>query len=164
MFHKQLYRHQSWGEIGEIDLEITVKTSKELGDTKDANISGLGNRIHEEVMKMLLKDDKRKEANNKLILDCFGEHLGHYKETTNKYAGIYVNDPWFLVYTKIGMIEIGWRTHVISIDWTDTGVKQTAEELFPDENVTKEGKLIHAYGFEKAKLYIQKLFNSYKPN
>lgn len=68
--------------------------------------------------------------------------------------------PWFIVTTSIGHIKIGCRKRVIVIDWTDTDVKQSADELFPDEDVTKINKSIHAWGYDKAREYIDKLLNA----
>ena len=65
--------------------------------------------------------------------------------------------PWFVVTTVKGRITIGWRKRVIEINWTDSTIDQSASELFPGEDVTKTEKLIHAWGYEKAKYYIQQL-------
>jgi hypothetical protein len=59
--------------------------------------------------------------------------------------------------TKVGPITIGWRKRVISISWKNTDVKQTANQLFPNKDTTKEGHLIHAWGYDKAKEYINRL-------
>ncbi len=75
--------------------------------------------------------------------------------------------PWFKVDTVIGEIEIGWRKRVISITWPrqtkpdEFGcyevTRQIHEELFADENVTKDHDMIHAYGSKKAIEYLRKL-------
>lgn len=69
----------------------------------------------------------------------------------------YWASPWLLVTTKRGVIEIGWRNHVISIDWSKTNVAATALELFPAEDVTKSGKMIHAWSTDKALEYVYKI-------
>lgn len=77
----------------------------------------------------------------------------------------YCNDPcccllpWFVVTTTAGRITIGWRKRVINIDWTDSIQKKKPDELFPEENTTKgakyeEKRYIHAWGYEKAKEYL----------
>ncbi len=69
--------------------------------------------------------------------------------------------PWLIVTTKFGRIKIGWRKSVISIDWSQSTIVNTAEGLFPDENVTKDGKLIHAWGLASAGRYIKVLESQY---
>lgn len=78
------------------------------------------------------------------------------EEIPNGYCGRWCcrHLPWFIVTTRIGRITLGWCKRVISIDWTGSLVTKTADELFPEENVTKEGKLIHAWSVEDAKRYI----------
>lgn len=62
--------------------------------------------------------------------------------------------PWLQVTTALGVITLGWRKRVIVIDWTDSVLTTTAQELFPEEDVTKQGKLIHAWSYEKAREYL----------
>lgn len=61
-------------------------------------------------------------------------------------------NPWWLVKTQYGLIEIGWRKHVISIDWEDTGIKYET----PD-NVTKSPTSAHADSTEKAITYLRSM-------
>lgn len=61
--------------------------------------------------------------------------------------------PWWLVRTPNGLIKIGWRKHVINIDWSDTGVEA---EVTRDE-VIKEKYLVHAWSYGKAVEYLTEL-------
>ena len=38
-------------------------------------------------------------------------------ELPNGYTGL-IDHPWWLVKTSAGLIKIGWRKRVISIDWS----------------------------------------------
>lgn len=70
------------------------------------------------------------------------------------------NQDWLIVTTNRGRIKIGWRKRVINIDWSDSDVQALSNDLFPDEDVTKEKRLIHAWSYEKAKEYIAKILNN----
>jgi hypothetical protein len=48
--------------------------------------------------------------------------------------------PSWLVKTKYGLIDIGWRKWVIEVDWKDTGVECDVT----DDNVTKGKFYVHA--------------------
>ena len=67
------------------------------------------------------------------------------------------NLPWFVVTSPVGRIEIGWRKSVMSIEWKGTTVKQSGNELFPDEDVTKWETGIHAWSPLKATEYLRRL-------
>ncbi len=66
--------------------------------------------------------------------------------------------PWFTITTRKGRVTLGWRKRVIEIRW-EPSVAGLADVLFPTEDVTKEGRSIHAWGYDKAKLYIQRLLS-----
>lgn len=66
------------------------------------------------------------------------------------YHEIRRENPWWLVRTKAGLIEIGWRKRVISINWKDTGLSVVVTE----ENVTKEWYMVHAWSYPKAIEYL----------
>jgi hypothetical protein len=59
---------------------------------------------------------------------------------------------WLLVKTDLGLITIGWRKRVISIDWAETGISYLVED-----NVTKEETMCHAYSYDKAVRYLRGL-------
>jgi hypothetical protein len=67
--------------------------------------------------------------------------------------------PWYKVTTRKGVITLGWRKRVIEISW-EPSVNNEADELFPGEDVTKIGRTIHAWGYDKAKQYISRLLSS----
>lgn len=75
--------------------------------------------------------------------------------------------PWILFHTIDGDIIIGWRKHVISIEWQENYKPFDMSELFSTEDVTKweeNGKRgIHAWGDEKAYEYLKKVLKAVNP-
>ncbi len=73
--------------------------------------------------------------------------------------------PWYRVLTPRGYIKIGWRKSVINIDWTETNVKLSGEELFPGASFTVSGKYerdrlyCHAWGYDKASEQLATILN-----
>lgn len=61
--------------------------------------------------------------------------------------------PWFVVTTKVGAIQIGWRKRVLSISWTDTPIRHVLTE----DDTTKDEACVHAYTYPKAVEYLQVL-------
>jgi hypothetical protein len=95
------------------------------------------------------------------LKDCFPANI-FVKEIPNGYCNraCCVHLPWLVVTTNRGPITIGWRKRVISIGWESSEVKKTANELFPDEDVTKLDHLIHAWSIADAKKYINVILGS----
>lgn len=81
----------------------------------------------------------------------------YVKEIPNGYCNCCPHRVWLLVTTSIGVIKIGWRKSVIHLEWADSDVEATAEQLFPNEQVTKGDRYIHAYGYKKATEYLRAL-------
>lgn len=81
--------------------------------------------------------------------------LGHWELTNQYYPRSYVDavlsNPWWLVMTEMGLIEIGWRKRVININWQHTPVRRVITE----DNVTKDSSMVHAYSIEKALEYLK---------
>ena len=61
--------------------------------------------------------------------------------------------PWWLVWTPSGTIQMGWRKRVISIDWSDT----TARTIVTKDDVTKQDTYVHAWSYAKAVEYLTAL-------
>ena len=83
---------------------------------------------------------------------------------TNQYDPY--NGPWFLIQTEFGVIMMGWRKHVINIDWSfceyrgiitqDTIYDEGKVKVSTDENWT------HAWSYEKALEYLSTLYRDMK--
>ena len=89
------------------------------------------------------------------VLDMF--------EIKNKYWGdinpvISAKEPWWLVKTNYGLVEIGWRKRVISINWRDTKVRK----VITSDDTTKEDTYVHAWTIAKALEYLTELSNQLK--
>lgn len=67
-------------------------------------------------------------------------------------------DPWWLVETRNGLIRIGWRKRVISIDWESTELRQ----VITDNDVTKDEQSVHAWGYAKALEYLTALRRAFE--
>ena len=76
--------------------------------------------------------------------------------------------PWFLFHTIDGDIIMGWRKHVISIEWQDNYKHFDMKQLFSTEDVTKwekRGKRgIHAWSMDKACEYLKRVLNTVNPD
>jgi len=165
---------QSWGGKGHSGVALLVKSPTPLGDAYDENYSwtlGLvGDAMKQVELHNHREDPERPKREAKIredLLKCFTKisttsrygQAVYVREIPNEYWGE-MGEPWLIVTTEIGHVKIGWRKRVIEIDWSDTDIKSSAEDLFPDENVTKIDKMIHAWGYEKATEYIKKLHSS----
>lgn len=71
------------------------------------------------------------------------------------YTDLRKANPWWLIETQFGLIEIGWRKRVISIHWSSTAMRV---EVTTD-NVTKDADMVHAWGYPKALEYLAALKN-----
>jgi hypothetical protein len=165
--YKTVYKEESFGGSGSFGLEIKIGASK-LPDLKKGGIQTAireaADKIENEVMTVIKQADPKTNGeveNNKKILSLFGDPI-FVEEIPNEYCGNWCcrHLPWFIVTTKVGRIKIGWRKRVISIDWSDTANTLTSFDLFPNDDVTKGNKIIHAWGYEDAKRYISTIISS----
>lgn len=161
------YGEEGYGETaGAFGIKIQVAAGRQLTREEGRAISG-----HAEAIKALLlentirqnpKDMERAKNERESLLALFPQSFHYVEEIPNGYCSQYCckHLPWFIVTTVKGRIKIGWRKRVIEIDWSDSAIEKTAQELFHKEYATKENKLIHALGYEKAQKYIDILLNS----
>lgn len=81
------------------------------------------------------------------------ELANKYWPMTEGYRSAREKDPWWLVQTHFGLIEIGWRKRVISIDWSNTELRI----ILTKDQVTKEINMVHAWSYAKAVEYLTSL-------
>jgi hypothetical protein len=123
-------------------------------------------KIQNIILEELIKKDPESlevaKEREKMIIDCFDGREIFVKKIPNGYCSqsCCKHLPWFEVTTSKGIITIGWRKRVICISWDNSIINSGAEELFPNEDVTKFDKTIHAWGYDKAKAYIKVLLSS----
>lgn len=172
--YKTISKREGWGSEGTFGLHIQVGGTMVPKDWEGEEVRTAvwkaAELLEDAIKRAWVKENpeyiaRGKETREK-ILACFPGQV-YVDEIPNEYSPQYYKalDPWFVVTTPKGRIKIGWRKRVMEIDWTDTVSpfpfgKQKAQELFPDENVTKGEYYIHAYGYEKAKEYIKKILES----
>lgn len=159
---RRVYNYKSFGQYP-IELEIFLDANRELTETDERNISIAAEKIINSIYDENLNLDpevrrKAKQERDEILVIFSGRDI-FVEETKNEYfiepySKYY---PWFIVTTSKGRIKIGWRKSVLNICWDDSTIKGSAKELFPDEDVTKFDKTIHAWGYDKAKEYIDLL-------
>lgn len=77
-----------------------------------------------------------------------------YWPDNEHYTDIRRKNPWWLAITTLGPIKVGWRKHVINIEWRDTPLRAKIHE---DANVTSEEWFCHAWSWVKALEYMTNL-------
>lgn len=162
---KSVYNYEAQGSNANynISIEILLDINRKLNDVDNSNlrecVDNLVKAIHQETASNDTEIRELREKEKADILKLFDGKVIFVEEIPNEYCDCYKckHMPWFNITTGKGKIKIGWRKRVININWNDSVIKESAEELFPGENTTKYDKDIHAWGYEKAQEYINKL-------
>lgn len=150
------------GTFGHMGIKIMVAGSKlpdlnnrEIINKAYAALDEISNEIKAAILSTNEEFLSNVQGRRKELLALFKDKI-FVEETPNGYRDDYSTRllPWFKITTSVGHFVIGWRKNVINIDWSETVGTDTVDNLFPDEDVTKQGKMIHAWGIEKAQEYI----------
>ena len=168
MEYKQIIKTESWGSLGAIGIQILVSCNRNA-DLSSKAMSHAAYQaeqlIRDAVVGLVISSDEREQE---LVKRQKQELIGLFdgpifvEEIPNGYSNsAYCRHfPWFVVTTKIGRFKLGWRKRVIELDWSATVGTQDTDTLFPKEEVTKGGKLIHAWSLDDAKRYIDAVIQS----
>ena len=158
---KSVFTYESFGSYGKTEVEILMDLGRELNDTDYSNIresvEKLLEKLREETVRLDPKTNEEYASTKAQLLQLFGNRSIFVEEIPNGYCPCAIcnqTSPWFIVTTSKGKIKIGWRKRVINIDWKDSLIKESSETLFPNEDVTRWETGIHAWGYEKAKEYL----------
>jgi len=158
--YKLAYSNESYLDNGK-PIGVKIHITGNLPDNLVLNRAG--DNISTAIWRQYILNDPLRKTQaaeeKKEIINLFEGKNIFVEETENQYCDMpcCCDRPWFTVTTSIGRFKIGWRKRVIFIGWGDTLQKKTSDELFPEENVTKGDFYIHAWGYEKAKEYINKI-------
>lgn len=146
-------------EVGGTGVEDVIKSDEVYHATRKANELIMG-AIFKARMRTSEEGKEQTKWNRKHILACFPERI-FVEEIPNGYSADYhlAHIPWFVVTTSIGRFTVGSRKRVYHLSWEGTKGKK-ARDLFPDEDVTKDGQSIHAWDLEKLKEYVAKVIAS----
>ncbi len=168
--YKLAHSHETfYGDKRPLGVRISIAAGTDLTEDTQRAIRRAADTIFNAVLKQHVMQDEevKKYATNEKaeILALFEGRKIYVEEIPNGYGGedpYYCLYPWFIVTTEIGRIKIGWRKRVINIDWTDTLQKKKGNELFPEEKTTvssdyDECRYVHAWSYEKAKEYLEKI-------
>lgn len=173
--YKELYGAESCSGIqGAVGVKILAATSADV-DLKDSEISKavyaaatmIESAIQASVYKRNPEIQQRKLNEAMALREVFpaGEVI-YFQAIPNGYSSqdpYWSQFPWFIATTRVGHIKIGCRKRVIEISWEGTK-GGLARDLFPDENVTKEGQMIHAWDLNKARDYVRAVMEDIAKN
>ncbi len=175
MEYTVLYRGESHGRLN-TGIVIAASLGKEPFDPdqfgyekdKDANraISMAAESVSKALLTALEKNNGETKAraaqDRERLMGLFSEAPFQVEELPNGYCHDWccINLPWYCVLTRIGWIKIGWRKSVINIDWSETVIKQSGDDLFPGATFTvgkgydsehNPTRYCHAWGYDKAR-------------
>lgn len=159
---KTVYKKESWGDKS-FGIEIRVSVDRPLNENDERAMYKISDDVETAIMTETMRQDpeaqKIKEEEKAKLLECFGGADIYVEELPNGYCSRWccTQRPWYRVITPKGGITLGWRKRVISIEWSPAVTSAKADELFPSEDVTKYERVIHAWGYEKAKQYIARI-------
>jgi len=69
-----------------------------------------------------------------------------------------VRKPWLRVFTPRGVIVLGWRKRVISIDWSDSALDRDGADVVAKPEVTHDNAMCHAWGYDQAVECLRRLW------
>ena len=159
----QISSCESSNHVG-VRVFVAIPTDRKMTQDTIDKIRNHGNKLYELVNHDMIMNDpqeiERRTKEKKNLISLFGNEIVFVEEIPNEYCP--TDTTWLLVTTRIGRIKIGWRKRVMLIDWSGSLNKTEANALFPEEDVTKYDRCIHAWDDEKAIAYLEKIIN-YEP-
>lgn len=163
---KKITGIQGSGQItGPYEIQILIDFNRDITADEAYDISNHARQIMEILASNNVANDPKTKIDNAeakaKFKVLFGNQAIYMEAIPNGYfpeSHYYKHFPWYKITTSQGHFIIGWRKRVIEIDWSQTTIKLDANDLFPSEDVTKSGQMIHdAWGYDKAAEYIEVL-------
>jgi hypothetical protein len=165
---QSLYETVAHGSYGTFKMSIVVGANQ-LPDLEQESVRyaayDAARLIESAVMEAIVKADprtrQRQQEERAALVGLFSEPI-YVAELPNGYSDHWSSKcyPWFEITTTKGRFKVGWRKRVIYVEWMKEVCEKTAAQLFPDEDVTKDGRMIHAWSIEDAKRYVARVLTS----
>lgn len=154
------HSEESWGDRGHLGTKLFLLLPRELNDNDQRAISryidDLKKALEAETFRLDPKEVAWKAEWLKRVRECFAPFGPIYmEEIPNEYGSNNPHRVWLRVTTPAGHFKVGWRSHVIHLDWEKTALP--AFDPAPADEVTKWEKGIHCYGYEKLAEYLKVL-------
>ena len=166
-----ILRHTESGrDGGDFGVKILATVKRPLSREENLALYEAEELITEAILKEDLRLDPsaqhQKNQATEVMLSLFIKGA-HFRELPNGYCSrsCCSQKPWYKVLTEIGWLTIGWRKRVMNIDWTETVVELSGEELFPvwDSTRSRKGdptRFLHVGSYEDAQKVIDQLYIS----
>ena len=175
MEYTVVHRGESHGSRQNLGIVVALSLGKDPFDPdrfsydndKEAccAISAVTRAIEKAVMTALERNNEESKVRamqERTDLMALFPDVFQVEELPNGYCSDWccINLPWYRVLTRIGWITIGWRKRVINIDWSETVVRQTGDDLFPGaaftvgsgyESEHNKPRYCHAWETDKAR-------------
>jgi len=157
MDFKTIHKSEKWGGHYNFGIEIKVAMDRTLTEQDNLLMYRIADEIEDKLMRETVRLNPEEMTaridESAKLMECFSGRNVYAIPIENGYCKRWCCSmkPWYRVTTSKGNIVIGWRKRVIHIDWE---YGPDADELFPNEDVTKMGRMIHAWGYDKAKAYL----------
>ena len=91
------------------------------------------------------------------IFECANVEVLHIWELPNGYSRRYEN-PWWLIKTYKGLIEVGFRRRVFNLDWSDTNIRKMVFE--PHIYRTQTDHYCHVHDYNEIIEALQIIFDT----
>lgn len=139
----------------DLSIKVVATFQREFTESEKESAGAFIENIVREIRKNnVLSDNRAIQAQKYYLLGCFPDQYIFAEPVENQGNGVM---PWYQVTTRLGHFVIGCRQNFIVVNWEKTTIQDQADDVFPNENTTKVGRMIHALGCEKAKEYLSKL-------
>ena len=143
------------------DAKTPIRDINTHAEIVGMSIGSFGIALTTDHVEFKVDDNSTWEYFEELFQKADIEVLNHY-QIPNEYwpsMRLKAKSPWWLVHTNIGMIKIGWRKRVISIDWSDTLLRC----IVTTDEVTRDLTMVHAWTKDKALEYLTTLSSNIPP-
>jgi hypothetical protein len=154
-----LSSHENSDGLG-MQILVSLPKGQVLTEELENLVRATGHELYDRIGDQLHHSDPvaiaARTMTRQKLRDVFAGHRIFAEDVPNQYDPRR-GTPWLRVTTVIGHITVGWRKRVIVVDWTGTTTSLQAKDLFAEESTTMDGQTIHAWGYPKAAVYVNKL-------